>query len=246
MDLNLINILTEIGLNNNEARVYLATLELGESTVLPISKKSGIKRTYCYDILTSLTQKGLISFIEKNHRRRYMAEDPKKIEQMLKLKLDNLSESLPELRSIFNKSTSKPKVRFYEGIEGLITVYDQLSNINSLDAIGSPQYIEKYLKSHYKGQQTIPANAKIRDLITSDGQLGWYHHHYIKPHQQYHFLPKWARLTTDLLIFDNKLALISYKDTPHVITIEDSSIVETHKVMFELLWTMLTAARGAV
>ena len=58
-------ILKEIVLSDKEAKVYLSVLELGESTVLPISKKSEYKRTYCYDILSDLVEKNLVSYVVK-------------------------------------------------------------------------------------------------------------------------------------------------------------------------------------
>ena len=36
--------LQEIGLNEKEAKVYLATLELGQSVVQDIAKKAGVNR----------------------------------------------------------------------------------------------------------------------------------------------------------------------------------------------------------
>jgi len=47
----MINELEKLGLNEKEARVYLALLELGESNIQGLSAKSSVKRTTVYDIL---------------------------------------------------------------------------------------------------------------------------------------------------------------------------------------------------
>ena len=46
--------LEQIGLDPKEAKVYLAMLELGETTVARIAQKSKIKRTTAYDLVDSL------------------------------------------------------------------------------------------------------------------------------------------------------------------------------------------------
>ena len=64
--------LQDAGLNETEAKIYLATLELGETNVGRIADKSGIKRTTIYLSLENLIKKGLISMIKKrgNGRRK--------------------------------------------------------------------------------------------------------------------------------------------------------------------------------
>ncbi len=57
--------LLSIGFSVKEIKVYLSSLELGESSVLDISKNSRINRTTIYPIIDSLTKKGLISLIQK-------------------------------------------------------------------------------------------------------------------------------------------------------------------------------------
>ena len=53
--------LTSLGLQDNEARVYLALLELGRGNVTEVSKAAGLNRTSGYDILERLGTLGLVS-----------------------------------------------------------------------------------------------------------------------------------------------------------------------------------------
>lgn len=230
--------LTDIGLHEREVKIYLATLELGESTVLPIAKKAGIKRTYCYDILSSLSQKGLVSFVEKNNRRRYSAEDPKKIHLLFRNRLQNLFDVLPELTSIYNKASGKPKVRFYDGVAEITAIYEQLVNITKLDTIGSPNHIEKYLGEYLKKSigKIVTERLRIRELIPQDSNFVFYHKYYKKPYHQIRRFPKSVKLTTDMMLYENKLVLVSYGNNLHAVVIEDSNIVDTQKALFEILW----------
>ncbi len=102
--------LEKIGLNKKEAKVYLACLELFESTIGQISRKSGVKRTTVYDVVDSLKKKGLLSSLSKNQRTYYYAENPKKLERSLDEKKQILENAMPELMSLANMLDKKPKI----------------------------------------------------------------------------------------------------------------------------------------
>lgn len=232
-------VLREVGLTNKEAPVYMAVLKLGESTVLPIAKKAGLKRTYCYDILSDLVEKGLVSFVVKSGRRRYKAEDPKKIANKLNNNVILFDSILPQLYSLYNNSfLGKPKVSFYEGIKEIASIYKQLVGVTQLDAIGSPTHINTYLSKYLKPmvERIVTKRTKIRELLPQKSPQAFYHKYYVKPYHEYRFLPTENEFNTDMMLFENKLVLISYGETPHAVVIEDSNIVETQRILFEIIW----------
>lgn len=295
MNDNLTKILAQLGLEERESHIYLALLELGESTVLPIARQSGIQRTYCYDILASLEEQGLVSHMEKNGRRRYVAEPPETLERLVKTRLADLQAALPELKSLHNRAPGKPKVRYYDGREGLITIYEELLRADSLDAIASPLHIEAALGSYFANyaKKQLARSIPVRELYASDGAEAGYLSLFKPPIHEARPLPTGIRLQTDLVLYDNKLALISFGASPttpteylplsqpglhqqyasstiatasspnpptgspqpgskrisrrnyrtdsgeqlHAVVIEDSAIVSTHRMMFELLWS---------
>ena len=53
--------LQNIGLSEKGANVYLASLKLGEATVLSLAKHSGVKRTSIYYVLSELKELGALS-----------------------------------------------------------------------------------------------------------------------------------------------------------------------------------------
>lgn len=231
-------ILAQIGLDKLQADVYLAALELGESTVLPIAKKAGIKRTYCYDILAELQRKNLVTYFEKNNRRRYVAENPEKIGQIMQERLKDFRDILPELKSIHNSAGVKPKIRFYEGKEGIMSVYEQFLTCKEMAAIVSPNHIYKYIGEFFSqfSMKMLAKKIKIRELTTADGATAAYLASFQKPLQEARILPHDISLSTDMVIFDNKLAMISYSGELHAVVIESSSIVDTQKALFEIIW----------
>jgi len=120
--------LKKLGLNEKEAKAYLALLELGEANIQQISKKSGIKRTTVYDVIESLKNKGLLNFLLKGKKTVYFAENPKRIEEKLEEKKNVLKNILPELLAVSNLMDKKPKIRYFEGVEGIKNIYRDTLN----------------------------------------------------------------------------------------------------------------------
>ena len=58
-----LEILEEIGLSKNEAKIYLTLLDLGSATASKIADTSKMHRTTVYDALDRLVQKGIVSHI---------------------------------------------------------------------------------------------------------------------------------------------------------------------------------------
>jgi sugar-specific transcriptional regulator TrmB len=88
--------LEKYGLTAKQAKIYLATLELGSAPVNLIAKKSAIPRPSCYDILESLNNLGIASTFTKKKTRYYSVEDPRKIIKLAEQKAEDLKQVLPE------------------------------------------------------------------------------------------------------------------------------------------------------
>lgn len=115
--------LSIFGLDEKEEGLYLALLELGEANLGELAKKAEIKRTTAYDVVESLHKKGLIGLSKKKKRTVYFSEDPRVLERQIDEQRQKLDAMLPELLSFANRLTKKPKIRYYEGTEGIKQVY---------------------------------------------------------------------------------------------------------------------------
>lgn len=159
-------VLNQFGLQNKENDVYLACLELGYCGVNEIAKKANIKRTTVYDVLAGLKNKGLIGQTINDKKRLFYAESPEKLGQMLEEKQRKLAEIMPFLKSIHNTSGQKPKMRYYEGIEGLKSVYNDILMQNGeilafikedvLNSLGN-----EFVKEFDKKRKKLNINFKI-------------------------------------------------------------------------------------
>lgn len=238
-------VLEQFGLNGKKADVYLAALELGSSSVIDIAKKAGIKRTTCYDILLDLKNEGLIFETTKGKKRLFVGENPEKIQRDLKNKERLFSEILPQLQSIHNVRASKPKIRFYEGKEGLKEVYADTLKYKNQELLGFASYdvinllghewANSYLKGRIKNgvyaRGIIPGTElMMKDFVSKDQE---------QRRMTKVVDPKKYPFSIEINIYGhNKVALMSAKEEIGLI-IEGSEIHNTMKLIFQLVWDLL-------
>lgn len=244
-------LLQKIGFSEKEARVYLAVLELGSSTVIQIGEKAGVNRGTAYDILESLAKKGLVSYFIKDKKRFFAAESPNKLldtidnqvkdltaqEKELENQKEEVRKILPELESIYNLPETRPKVRFFEGKEGIKNIYDELLDAKEIWAYGSFSHIYTtfpWFKEYIR--KLINRGIKIKDLVEKNKDTLENKEFYQLPAQEMRFLSENIKLKTDNIIYGNKVAMISFAKELHGVVIESSEIVDTQRQVFEVLW----------
>lgn len=233
-------LLKQVGLSPKEASLYLAALEVGEGTVSGLAKEAHLPRTTIYEIIGPLLEKGLLSFYIKKKRRYFVAADPQKLIQASKEKHAALVRSLPELRARYNASTSAPKIRFYEGREGIkIILSDILAEkrpFYATTAIGDfhklageyfANFIKERIKRHLPVKLLTNTSKESLELKKTDEQ----------ELRQTRFVPERYKFKTANYIYGDKVAIISLGGrNPLGIIIEDPAITETQKMYFEFMW----------
>ncbi len=115
-----------LGLSEKEAAVYISMLRLGSATPSDITASTKITRASTYDTLTALGQMGLVTAYTEAGEKRYTAEPPERLLNVLRLQRreielrESLAERLlPQLQAVHTVHAAKPKIRYIEGIDGL-------------------------------------------------------------------------------------------------------------------------------
>ncbi len=232
-------------MSEKEATVYVALLELGRGTVAQIGRKAGINRTTGYDILDSLANKGLVNVSGKEPKSEYIAEPPEAVVRYLKKESETATERitkaeafLPELRSV-HATQNRPRIKFYEGTEGLKQVYeDTLTSTEPIRAYanadeaqkGIPNYFPEYYKR--RARKNIPIRAIVPKtpggIVRNAFDTEEKREVAFVPSDKYYFSP-------EINIYDNKIMIASWREKLGVI-IESAEIAEAMKKIFELAW----------
>ncbi len=239
----LISTLKQIGLSEKEAKIYLASIELGETTIKEIAKKSGVKRTTIYDIIDDMINAGYIKKITTQTRTKFIAISPKKLKIILKKRESLLNQILPQLNTISNVEKAKPKVWFFEGVKGLEKAYDDALGykntiirgwasddiLNILSENWANNYIKQRSKNNVEARLIIPSTDTLVDY--SSKNTDDLRSTKIINAEKYPF-------NIEINIYKDRVAMISAKDKIAVI-IESKPISSTMKMIFNLCWDNL-------
>lgn len=236
--------LRELGLAEKEAKVFLASLELGCNTVQEIAKKADINRATTYVIIEKLMKKGLMSSVEKGKKTFFQTEDPKRLltlleeqEEGLKRKEEEFKKYLPELETLFNIAEEKPKVRFFEGKEGLVAIRDDYFKAKDKEVVGF--FAKDEERNVFSEEERLKAfNERVKTgikfkLLYSDIEKNKTE----RESTRERFIPKNKfPLSSSFIIYDNKVAAVSMKGKLIGVIIDSKEISNTFRSIFELAW----------
>lgn len=229
--------LEQWGLSPKETKIYLAGLELGAVPVQDIAKKTGIERTNVYSILEGLIHQGLFMETEKSGKKYFIAESPEKLVLRLKEREKEIENVLPELKSIYNLSPQKPKVRFYEGVEGVRNFIENIrkERLSYWHIDPDPEGFVDLLGKEFSERIFKLANdlgLKRRIITTPNSWLKNAPEGLLRVR----FLPEKVMFHTRLYILGDLVGIILIKKEPMIVIIEDKEINEFFKFMFENIW----------
>ncbi|MBU1198551.1 MAG: hypothetical protein KKF46_02510 [Nanoarchaeota archaeon] len=124
------DVLAHIGLTSSESKVYLALLELGDSTRGDIVNKSGVAGSKVYELLEKLHEKGLVSVYIKDKIKHFKPIHPDQVMLYLENKKNELAilekeahNILPELLLKYNSSKEEQEVELLSGLKGLEIIF---------------------------------------------------------------------------------------------------------------------------
>ncbi len=240
-------VLKQLGLNNTEISIYLASLETGPAPVIALAKASGMKRSSIYNFLNDLMRIGIIVASPKGNKFVYSAVAPEGLMALAEKQKESLSAIIPELTMLMGKSGSeRPKIRFYEGVEGLKTVYwDTLEQSEDSEILAyatfediyrvfPEAFRQQYLKKRIKRKMITKAIARSGEYALSHAKNDK------KEYRETIVLPVADfPVTNEINIYGDKVAIISFGENKLGIIIESKEIAGTQRAIFNLLWKSL-------
>lgn len=232
MDVN--SALKEIGLTEQEARVYLSLLKNGSALAGRISRLTGIHRRNIYDITERLIKKGVVGYILKNNRRYFEAVNPEKFSEILKEKEKGLAESMPLLMGFYQGTKEKQETNFYKGIEGLKSVFqDQLTENREKEVLilGASQSAFEVLPFYFKWYDEDRVKGKIKARIIASEELGKK-----VPLSEIRYMPQKYANPLAINIYKDKVAIILWKKEPIAIVIKEKEVADAYRKYFEMMW----------
>ncbi len=238
-----IQTLNEIGLTDEEAKVYLACLSVGTNPASTIARSCDLKRETCNYTLKKLVSKGLVSTIFREGATFYTAEPPEKLVTMAESRLLTITKTVPLLQQMMNqKGNKQAKVKMYQGTAGIETVMEDVlkspgealayTNLWAMLAIFGDQVTEfrKKRKQSQVSSRTISTySPEAKSYVTGGTLFEWEQILFVN-NQEFIF-------GSDVLIYGDKVAIISLeKDESYGFIVESASFARTQRAIFDLAW----------
>ena len=239
---DLLHILEAIGLDAKEAELYLAGLQLGTAPASDYAKKAGVNRITTYNSLEELVQKGYFTKVKKVRSKWYAPVAPEYLSLEARKSAEALDRALPELRSLQGAKYRKPRVRFFEGWEGVRHVYEdtlmaqsELLNFANSGVVRKfwPNYDEEYVAERVK------RGIHLRGIAPND-EVGQ------RVHGQDKERLREIRLVSatdfdfrnEINIYDHKVAIVSFGDGKDMfgVIMESKEVADTQRQVFEMAW----------
>ena len=241
--------LEECGLTKGESMVYMALAELGSSTAGPIIKKTSLQRSAVYFCLEMLVKKGLASFISKNNKKYYEAENPEKLNALVDSKIKRLNDSKSSLLSFVKEAeakrkTPKDEAKVFRGWNGMESAFDDIlktlkkgDGLYVFGVITSDDVFSRFRRFLGKFNQkrleigfkfNVIMNAKLKDTLGLDREKE--KGAFVK------YLPAEFHTPAVTYVYDSKVMLIIWKEEPVAFVMESRDTAKSYRHYFDVLW----------
>ena len=235
--------LKELGLSENEAKVYVALLRLGPSTTGPIIKKTGLYRVIVYDTLEKLLKLGLVNYSLQKNRKRFEAEDPKQLIELVKNKEIVAKSVVENLQKIKPEKHFEQGAFIYEGWKGIRAAQENYFKIMKRGAggeyimVGASRELHKKLDAFFnyfherRSKLGIPAKLLFNENNKRFGKLK----NQYKP-VQVRFMPSKIITPSWVSTYKDMVLIGVAEDTPMAFFIKNKAVAESYKQYFYFMW----------
>lgn len=235
--------LRKLGLSENEAKVYLACLEVGHGSVQQIAEHAELPKSTVADVSKKMLKNGLLGIYMKKKRRQFVAASPHVLQEKISKAQELFTQTLPELLALYGGGTSvKPAVRLYEGRAGLGVILSEiLAEATTMIGIGSVDELfvkmQEYFPSFPKerAKRRIPIRVILQDSPTARQRKA------MGPQElrEVKLMKSAAQFHCIIWIWNNKIASCILGAEMAFLVIESKELANMHRAMFEQLWSTL-------
>jgi len=239
--------LKEIGLSDNEIRIYVELLKQEEALASELADATKVNRTLTYQILNNLLKRGLISYFIKNNIKYFKEASPNKILDFWKEKENNIQQLIPELFKLVKTEKKSYSVELYEGKEGLKTIINDIIRTKPKEWLDftaglTTEILPDYFMENWE-RKRLKAKIKAKFLVnqTQEGlkrgkELSKLNLSEIK------YLPKGFEIPSHIYIYGDKVAITLWtKDLPFGVLIKSREIADRFKEFFEWFWKLASS-----
>ncbi len=243
--------LKQLGLEREQALVYLYLLQQGQDTVLGISKGIKTGRTKLYPLLEELAEKQLVVIHERHYGTSYEAQSPEVIEFLVsehERKAETLRSALPAavniLENLQQQSPAHTKIIEYKGIDGLKQMNFNLSKAEGEFRVFELAGLDKHLGKHFAEKMRQRYQEKKLKSFDLTNNLNRANEPGVEsPHAQTrHIDPATFKIEFETYIYNNVVGLLNYENEDIFgVEIYSEKLARQQTQLFDLIWNRAEA-----
>lgn len=248
-------VLESLGLNPKEIELYLLLLQIGTAPASALARRMRIPSSTAQYTCQQLQKKGLIRMIQKGNTYLFSCEPPRNLltlvekeQNVLLAKQQSVERIVGELEGLMSPHSILPKVKFFEGREGIVEAYkevlqemkegdEMLSYLNSLtpqdDRWGLNSFFETFRNERVKKgvrKRTISIRTPFAERHRADDAKFLRETRFVE-------LGFFGTMPVEILMFGSTVYSMSYEgDTLFACAVQNQAITNAHKAAFELAW----------
>ncbi len=224
-------------LTENEKKVYLTLLRLGESTAKPILEKTGLQNSVFYRTIHRLIEKGQASYVLKGKIKHFRSTNPDNFLSDLKEKQEKIHKVIPELKGIQKISESKIEAEVFVGVKGIKAMYrilisDSKPNDEYCFFAEKPKYFDESIVKVYLDFRKERLKKELQIYGIYSKELKGKETKAQRLKDKYTSFP----LPPNMSIFKDKIAMVTWGETPTGILIKGKDIANQYKKLFDKIW----------
>lgn len=257
-------LLESMGLSEKEARMYLSLLQSGTRATSFLARRCGLNRGTGYVVLHSLWAKGFALKSVKQNLQYFTAVEPRHLPDLLEAKQRDLEQvklrlqqSMGDFAALLNPSTTKPKIQFFDGVEGARRVLlgtlsskDKvlrafLSIADIADAVGG-DFFDHYTTQRVKKGFTLHAlRTREKDKLAMERSNIFAKRFApsVAQRRYIRYLSEDLAFPMTMYLYDHTIAAISSASERFALLIESREMAEMQKKIFMLLWNATPAGK---
>lgn len=249
-------LISDFGLSEIEANIYLTLLRYGPSTVLEVSRYTGMNRATVHLNVENLVKTGLLSQTKshKNKRRMLIAESPEKLGEIIedeKRKIDKVQKKLGEvIGSIHDimpgvRDNTTTEIKYYETDTEVLHLYKEILRSDEVrsyvnDKNEAPKFAELTDRMFVKAHRTNP-KMKIWDILYKDRNINEYVNKMVDGRFFYKYFPDTLKMPQiDYMMCDNKVAVVTFVNgRVRAVLHYNKNYYEAAKAIFDFIWQVV-------
>lgn len=236
--------LQELGFGQNESRVYLELLNLGQVKAADVIQRTGFHRHIVYESLKQLEHKHLVSSIHTDKATLFQAADPKRLLEQFEGRKNVLEQIVKDLRD--QRAPKQSEVEVYKGIEGLKLMMERSLEYPEHWFIGGNAGISRIMPDYWQDYNRRRIEKKIwwHDLIQPGYVLPGFAGllpgvKYPKHFLEFKYLSEEMNSPMVVYFWGNCVVHINW-DAKIAFLMEDEHMFNSYRAYFDFLWNQNT------